>query len=440
MKGRNGKKVKTYYFAIIVAILTLFPISMQTVLANDQVSFTFDPNIPNQSPVVQDNEHPTNNSVNVNLKVKCHITVGDPDNDYLIIYWYENTTGVWVLRQTDSSLLNGTYHWNYLQAADYSTTYYWRVIVSDGNDSKTAIFCFSTRAEPSYPPSPPAPPIEPNKPPVANITGPNNAYINETLVFYAIYSYDSDGYINEYRWVFEDDTIFDTGWIKDEVITYSYEHHGNYTIVLHVKDDDGDISTASYIINIMQLEPNLKLPIPKINASYYYTYINKNITLPAVNGPYYGYTNENITFNSTGTYDPDGLIISYFWEFGDGNISYLENPIHSYAKPGEYTVILKVTDNNNLNNLTATKAIISDRQKPTEPEPEKERELPFPFLLFLIIAIIIAIIVSLLFLPNGYKITILVEEDPENKNEEENIDSKVDEILKISDNDNQKEQ
>lgn len=437
MKGRNGKKVKIYSFIIIVAILTLFQISMQVVLANDQVTMTFLPIRQNQPPVIQDNEHPTNNSINVILKVKCHITVSDPDSDSLNIYWYENTTGTWVLRQNNSLVTNGTYDWNYMQAGDYSTTYYWRVIVSDGNDSVEAIFCFTTRPEPSSPPSPPTPPIETNKPPVAKIIGPNNAYINETLVFSASYSYDPDGYINGYRWDFENDTTFDTVWIKDKIITHSYQQPGNYTIVLQVKDDDGVISSASYTINIMQLEPNLKLPIPRINASYYYKYVNKNITLPGVNGPYYGYTNENITFNSTGSYDPDGLIVSYFWEFGDGNVSYLENPIHSYAKAGEYTVILRVTDNDNLINLTTTKAIVTDRE--AIKEPEKEKELPSTFLLILIIAIIIAIIIALFFLPKGYKITILVEEETEETSEED-IDSKVDEILEMPDNDKQKEQ
>lgn len=45
------------------------------------------------------------------------------------------------------------------------------------------------------------------------------------------------------------------------------------------------------------------------------------------------------------SYDLDGCIINYTWEFGDGNISYERNPIHRYTKKGEYVVTLTVTDN-----------------------------------------------------------------------------------------------
>jgi PKD repeat protein len=107
----------------------------------------------------------------------------------------------------------------------------------------------------------------------------------------------------------------------------------------------------------------------------------------------------------------------------------MQNPVYAYAKSGNYTVILKVTDNDNLSNLTTTKAIISDRAI----KGPEERELPLTFLLILIIAIIIAIIIALLFLPKGYQITVLIEKDDSNKNEDEAIESKVDELLSESD-------
>jgi hypothetical protein len=430
MKGRNSKKRTKYSF--IVIIFTLFLLSLQIVLANDQISFSFKFSNPNRPPVIHNNEYPTNDSINVRLKVICHVQVSDPDNNTLNIYWYENSTGAWVLRQTDSQVLNGTYYWTYLQATSYSTTYYWEVIVNDGEYFTTAVYHFTTEPMPSPPPSPPTPPEKTNQPPIAKITGPNNAYTNETLVFYASNSYDPDGNIIGYQWDFENDGVFDTGWIEDTLVTHSYSSPGNYTVILQVKDDDGAIATASHIIDVIQLEPSLQLPIPLINASFYYRYINKNIILPGLNGPYYGYTNENITFNSTGTYDPDGIIINYTWDFGDNFISYAENPIHSYSKQGNYTVILIVTDNDNLKNLTTTKAIIRDREIK---EPEKERELPLTFLLILIIAIIVAIIIALLFLPRGYQVTVLIEKDESRKNEDDNIESKVDEILSESDKD-----
>ncbi|MCK4758373.1 MAG: PKD domain-containing protein, partial [Thermoplasmata archaeon] len=51
-----------------------------------------------------------------------------------------------------------------------------------------------------------------------------------------------------------------------------------------------------------------------------------------------------IPFNGSGSYDPDGTIIDYSWDFGDGNSSGGEYIFHSYTAAGNYTVILTVTD------------------------------------------------------------------------------------------------
>ena len=53
-----------------------------------------------------------------------------------------------------------------------------------------------------------------------------------------------------------------------------------------------------------------------------------------------------VTFSSKGSMDHDGDPIKYEWSFGKGlPKSTLANPSFTYAKPGEYTATLKVTDN-----------------------------------------------------------------------------------------------
>ena len=52
-----------------------------------------------------------------------------------------------------------------------------------------------------------------------------------------------------------------------------------------------------------------------------------------------------VNFSSAGAYDPDGSLVSYDWEFGDGGISTLANPQHSYSAAGTYTASLVVRDN-----------------------------------------------------------------------------------------------
>ncbi|WP_196139555.1 PKD domain-containing protein [Aliikangiella sp. G2MR2-5] len=44
--------------------------------------------------------------------------------------------------------------------------------------------------------------------------------------------------------------------------------------------------------------------------------------------------------------DPDGSIVSYQWQFGDGAESTVQNPSHTFAQSGTYTVTLLVEDNN----------------------------------------------------------------------------------------------
>jgi hypothetical protein len=60
--------------------------------------------------------------------------------------------------------------------------------------------------------------------------------------------------------------------------------------------------------------------------------------------------NETIMFNATNSYDPDGFIVNYEWDFGDDIAATGEIVEHSYSKPGDYTVILRVTDNDNVSN------------------------------------------------------------------------------------------
>lgn len=62
-----------------------------------------------------------------------------------------------------------------------------------------------------------------------------------------------------------------------------------------------------------------------------------------------------VTFTDL-SYDPDGTIVSWLWDFGDGNTSTQQNPIHTYAAPGSYSVSLTVTDNEGANG-TVTKII-----------------------------------------------------------------------------------
>ena len=78
------------------------------------------------------------------------------------------------------------------------------------------------------------------------------------------------------------------------------------------------------------------------------------------NGPYTGTEGVPITFDGSGSYDPDGTIVSYDWDFDDGGTGTGENPTHTYAGARTYTVTLTVTDNDALTDTKTTIAKIAE--------------------------------------------------------------------------------
>jgi PKD repeat protein len=53
---------------------------------------------------------------------------------------------------------------------------------------------------------------------------------------------------------------------------------------------------------------------------------------------------ETITFDASGSYDPDDMIVTYAWDFGDGNTGNGVTTKHVYIEDGTYTVTLNLTD------------------------------------------------------------------------------------------------
>ncbi len=51
------------------------------------------------------------------------------------------------------------------------------------------------------------------------------------------------------------------------------------------------------------------------------------------------------------SWDADGNITSWHWDFGDNTNSTEQNPTHTFAEPGTYTVTLTVTDDQEGSNI-----------------------------------------------------------------------------------------
>ncbi len=59
--------------------------------------------------------------------------------------------------------------------------------------------------------------------------------------------------------------------------------------------------------------------------------------------------NETVGMDASGSYDPDGSITAFLWDFGDGSFASGNAMMsHSYDMPGNYTVIMTVRDNDYL--------------------------------------------------------------------------------------------
>ncbi len=83
------------------------------------------------------------------------------------------------------------------------------------------------------------------------------------------------------------------------------------------------------------------------------TNITKEKNKPPISNPgnsITAYVNEPIYFDGSNSYDPDGNIRSYIWDFGDGTTSYGMTVYHQYSNQGEYGAYLTVVDSGGLKN------------------------------------------------------------------------------------------
>jgi PKD repeat protein len=184
--------------------------------------------------------------------------------------------------------------------------------------------------------------LVPNEPPVAFFTeSAEIVYTNEVIYFDASESYDSDGTIVSYHWDFGDGNT-ETGVTTE----HAYNEDGEYTANLTVTNDNGATDTASANKTVLNQEPV---------ASF--TETSETV-----------YIYEVISFNASESYDPDGSITSYNWDFGDGNTGTGVMIEHSYSEEGTNTVTMTVTDDDGATDTAdATKTVLT--QPPINQDP-----------------------------------------------------------------------
>jgi PKD repeat protein len=166
-------------------------------------------------------------------------------------------------------------------------------------------------------------------PPIASFTfNPANPKANQSVTFNAEESYDPDGEITYYLWDFGDSVNVTT---NETTEIHTFPSNGIYLVKLTVYDNNNSSDSISKEVQVGQI------PIVKFNYE------------PALIMP-----NQLITFDASDSYDPDGNIISYVWNFGDGNITSINDKVvtHAFPRKGVFWVNLTIYDYEKLHNST----------------------------------------------------------------------------------------
>jgi PKD repeat protein len=187
-------------------------------------------------------------------------------------------------------------------------------------------------------------PSNPNQAPTASfIANPTLGDAPLTVDFDAIGSIDPDGTIVSYVW------DFGNGGGTGMNASHTYSTAGNYTVTLTVTDDGGATDTATTTIQVTTP------PIP-----------NQGPTASLTATPSSGEAPLNVTFDGSNSSDPDGSIVSYNWDFGNGGGTGI-NPSHTYNNAGTYTVTLTVTDDDGATDTATTQIQVNAAPVPNQP-------------------------------------------------------------------------
>jgi hypothetical protein len=77
-----------------------------------------------------------------------------------------------------------------------------------------------------------------------------------------------------------------------------------------------------------------------------------------------------VRFDGSRSHDEDGHIVKFHWDFGDGTASEEERPTHTYTEPGEYAVMLTVTDDRGATGRDSlTVLVLSPEEEGPRPQP-----------------------------------------------------------------------
>jgi M6 family metalloprotease-like protein len=173
---------------------------------------------------------------------------------------------------------------------------------------------------------------DPNEFPVAALSASTLSGVSPLTVDFTGSATDSDGYIYSYHYDFGDGQI---STLQNP--SHTFTNSGNYTVTLTAVDDNSAVGMANVSISVTDSSLN-HAPVIILNAS-----------ITSGDAPL------TVSFAASAS-DTDGYITSYHYDFGDGETSLEQNPVHVFSVAGQYDVTLSVSDNDGA--VTQATAII----------------------------------------------------------------------------------
>ena len=174
-----------------------------------------------------------------------------------------------------------------------------------------------------------------NAPPIAHLTAtPTHVLAGAPVQFDASGSHDQspNGRIVHYAWDFTGSGTYTTVTTAPTV-THVYAKAGTYAATVKVTDDDGATATSAPVtINVDSLIADFSYQPPSPTDADTVTFTDQSV-------------------------DPVGKIVSWAWNFGDGESADVQTPTHQFPDEGTYTVTLTVTDACGVH-ATASKPVI----------------------------------------------------------------------------------
>lgn len=190
-----------------------------------------------------------------------------------------------------------------------------------------------------------------NQPPVARFTyTPSQPLVNQTVTFDGSSSYDPDGSIVDWHWIFEGTTRVEARGVR---VNVRFTTARTYRVTLIVTDNQGTTGSLTQDV-VVQERPTNQPPVARFTFSP---------TSPQVN--------ELVTFDGRASSDPDGTIVSYRWDLnGDGQIDATGALVQArFSRAGTYTVTLTVIDNGGLSDSTSQTVQVGGAPPPPSPPP-----------------------------------------------------------------------